>query len=96
MKNRGKCQNPRILIKFSITARKRVTSRRSVSSSKIGRRNSRTNKERNLGNLVRPSCVVELNQIDEELPVASNANLRAGENWILDSGCMFHLTPNRD
>ena len=52
VKNRGKGQNLGILIKFEITARKRVTSR-SVSSNRIGRRNLRTNKERNLGNLVR-------------------------------------------
>ena len=53
MKNRGKGQNPGILIKYAITVRKRATSRRSVSSCRIGRRNSRTNKERNLGNLVK-------------------------------------------
>ena len=54
VKIRGKCQNPGILIKFAITARKKVTSRNSVSSCRIRRRNSGTNKERNLGNLVRP------------------------------------------
>ena len=53
VKNRGKGQNPRIIIKFAITARKKATSRRSVSSCRIGRRNSGTNKERNLGNLVK-------------------------------------------
>ena len=52
VKNRGKCQNPEILIKYAITARKRATSR-SVSSCKIGRRNSGTNKKRKLGNLVK-------------------------------------------
>ena len=52
MKNRGKGQNPTTLIRFVIIARKRVTSRMSVSSYKIRRRNSGTNKERNLGNLV--------------------------------------------
>ena len=54
VKNRGKGQNPKILIKFAITTRKRVILRRSVSSCRIGRRNSGNNKERNLGNLVRP------------------------------------------
>ena len=53
MKNRGKGQNPGILIKFAITSRKRVTLR-SISSCIIRRRNLGTNKERNLGNLVRP------------------------------------------
>ena len=28
--------------------------------------------------------------------VTSDADSRAGENWILDSGCTFHMTPNRD
>ena len=53
VKNRGKGQNPRILIKSAITARKRTKSR-SVSSYRIRRRNLGTNKERNLGNQVRP------------------------------------------
>ena len=47
VKNKGKGQNPGILIKIAITTRKNVTSR-SVSSCRIRRRNSRTNKERNL------------------------------------------------
>ena len=81
VKNRGKGQNLGILIKFTFNARKRVTSRRSVSSYRIGKRNSGTNKERNLGNLVRP---------------CNDANSRVGENWILDSGCTFHMTPNWD
>ena len=53
VKNRGKGQNPGILTKSANTTRKRVTLRRSVSSCMIRRRNSRTNKERNLGNLVK-------------------------------------------
>ena len=36
VKNRGKGQNPGILIKFATTVRKKVTSRRSVSSYIIG------------------------------------------------------------
>ena len=39
---------------------------------------------------------VESYQTGGELLVASDANSRAGENWILDFGCTFHLTPNRD
>ena len=39
---------------------------------------------------------MEVDQTNGELLVASDANLRAGENWILDSGCTFHMTPNRD
>ena len=54
MKNKGNCQNLGILIKFVITARKKVTSRRSVSSCRIRKRNLGTNKEINLGNMVRP------------------------------------------
>ena len=42
------------------------------------------------------ASVVESDQTDGELLVASDADSRAGENWILDSGCMFHMTPNRD
>ena len=53
VKNGGKGQNPGILIKSAITTRKRVTSRMSVSNCIIGRRNLGTNKERNLGNLVK-------------------------------------------
>ena len=53
MKNRGKGQNLGILIKFAIIARKMVTSKRSVSSCRIRRRNLGTNKERNLGDMVR-------------------------------------------
>ena len=52
VKNRGKGQNLGILIKSAITARKKGTSR-SVSSYIIGRINSGTSKERNLGNLVK-------------------------------------------
>ena len=39
---------------------------------------------------------MESNHIYRELLVALNADLRASENWILDSGCTFHMTPNRD
>ena len=39
---------------------------------------------------------MESNQTDGELLVASYAYLRARENWILDSGCTFHMTPNQD
>ena len=28
--------------------------------------------------------------------VVSDVDSRASENWILDSGCMFHMTPNWD
>ena len=28
--------------------------------------------------------------------VASDVDSRASENWILDSGCKFHMTPNQD
>ena len=38
---------------------------------------------------------MESDQTDRELLVASNADSRASENWILDSGCTFHMTPNR-
>ena len=37
---------------------------------------------------------MELYQTDRELLVASNAYSRVSENWILDSGCTFHMTPN--
>ena len=33
---------------------------------------------------------------DGELLVVPNADLRVGENWILDYGCTFHMTPNQD
>ena len=36
---------------------------------------------------------MESDQTGGELLVASNADLRAGENWILDFGCTFHVTP---
>ena len=39
---------------------------------------------------------MELDQTDKELLVESSADLRVCENWILDSGCSFHMTPNRD
>ena len=42
------------------------------------------------------ASVVELDQIDGELLVASDANSRASENWILDPGCTFQMTSNRD
>ena len=60
VKNRGKGQSLGILIKYAITVRKRGTSRRSVSSCRIGRRNLGTSKERNLGN---PVKLVSWNQI---------------------------------
>ena len=39
---------------------------------------------------------MESDQTNGELLVESNVDLRAGENWILDSCCTFHMTPNRD
>ena len=42
------------------------------------------------------ASVVKLDQTDGELLVASDANSRASENWILDSGCTFQMTSNRD
>ena len=39
---------------------------------------------------------MESNKIDGELRVVLDDDLRASENWILDSGCTFHMTPNRD
>ena len=39
---------------------------------------------------------MESYQTNKELLVASDANSRASENWILYSGCMFHMTPNWD
>ena len=37
---------------------------------------------------------MESNQTDGELLVAYDVDLRAGENWILYYGGMFHMTPN--
>ena len=42
------------------------------------------------------ASVVESDRINRELLVASDADLRVGENWILDSSCTFHMTPNWD
>ena len=39
---------------------------------------------------------MESDPTDGELLVASNADLRAGENLILDSGCTFQMTSNRE
>ena len=39
---------------------------------------------------------MESDQTNGELLIVSDADLRAGENWILDSSCMFHMTHNRD
>ena len=39
------------------------------------------------------ASVMELDQINGQLLVASDADLRASKNWILDSGCTFHMTP---
>ena len=39
---------------------------------------------------------MESNKIDGELLLASDADLRASENWILDSVHTFHMTPNQD
>ena len=38
---------------------------------------------------------MESDQIDGEL-VALVVDSRVGKNWILDSGCTFHMTHNRD
>ena len=40
--------------------------------------------------------VVESYQTSRELLVMSDADLRASENWILDYGCTFQMTSNRD
>ena len=39
---------------------------------------------------------MESDWTDGELLVASDVDLRDGENWILDFGCIFHMTPNKD
>ena len=39
---------------------------------------------------------MESDQTDGELLVASDDDSRAIENWILDFGCTFHMTHNRD
>ena len=39
---------------------------------------------------------MESDKTSGKLLVASDADLRVCENWILDSSCMFHMTPNRD
>ena len=39
---------------------------------------------------------MESNQTSGERLVASDADSRASENWVLDSSCMFHMTPNWD
>ncbi|KAG8485483.1 hypothetical protein CXB51_021817 [Gossypium anomalum] len=33
---------------------------------------------------------------DDKLLVASANNFKVSEGWILDSGCTFHMSPNRD
>ena len=42
------------------------------------------------------ASVVESYQTNKELLVVSDANSRASENWILYSGCTFHMNPNWD
>ena len=42
------------------------------------------------------ASVVESDQTNGELLVESDADLRAGENWILYSSCTFRMTHNRD
>ena len=42
------------------------------------------------------ASVVGSNQCDGDLLVACDAHSRASENWILDSGCTFHMTPTQD
>ena len=42
------------------------------------------------------ASVMESDHTDGELLVASDVDSRASENWILDFGCTFHMTPNRD
>ena len=39
---------------------------------------------------------MESDQTNGELLVESDAYSRGGDNWILDSGCTFHMTPNWD
>ena len=40
--------------------------------------------------------VVETDHSDGEFLVASDGDSKAGQDWILDYGCTFHMTPNRD
>ena len=39
---------------------------------------------------------METDHSDGELLVASDGDSKARHDWILDSGCTFHMTPNRD
>ena len=54
------------------------------------------NKQGNKSGKSGEANVVESYQTDGELLVVLDAYSRAGENWILDSGYRFHMTPNRD
>ena len=40
--------------------------------------------------------VVELDYSDRELLVAFHGDFKLNEDWILDSGCTFHMTSNRN
>lgn len=39
---------------------------------------------------------METDHIDGDLLITFDGNTRVGDEWILDSSCMFHVTPNRD
>ena len=40
------------------------------------------------------ASVVEDNYNDGDLLIALDGDSKPFENWILDSGCMFHMCPN--
>ena len=40
------------------------------------------------------ASVAEDNYSDGDLLLAYDANYKPHEDWILDSGCMFHMCPN--
>ncbi|KAG8486717.1 hypothetical protein CXB51_020156 [Gossypium anomalum] len=54
----------------------------------------RIKRENNQKILVKLMCVEDYS--DGELVVASVNDSKVSEEWILDSGCTFHMSPNRD
>ena len=75
LKNKGKCQNLGVMIKFVIITRKKVTSKRrfKLHNRKKKFRNKQGDKSRKFGE----ASVVETNQADGELLVVFDADSRA-------------------
>ena len=93
---RGTYRNPVIKTKLASTIRKMGTSNLSVISCRIRIRELLQIKRKNNRKKSSEASVAEDEYSDGKLLVVSDDNSKPCKDWILDSGCTFHMCHNQD